>query len=284
MRIGSYDVAVVRDGIFLLDGGAMFGVVPKVLWERHHPPDEQNRVELALNCLLLRGEDRVIVVDVGMGDGYSEKEQRIYGLRRPDGGLVDDLARHGVGREDVTDVVLTHLHFDHAGGLVRHRDDGGVELTFPAARHWVQEQHLRWGEDPTERDRRSFDAARWRPLREEHADQLRILEGPGEFLPQIEGLMVNGHTSGQQLVLVGPPDGPRLLFCADLIPYASQVRVPWIMAFDLHPLLTLQEKKDVLARAVAEDWILVFQHDVDRVAARLSQEDGRIELAEVIEL
>ncbi len=284
MQIGIYEVSLVRDGVYLLDGGAMFGVVPKVLWEPHHPTDDSNRIELALNCLLLRGGERTILVDVGMGNGWTDKELAIYGLHRPEGGLVEDLARQGVAPEEVTDVVLTHLHFDHAGGVVTFSEEGRSELTFPNARHWVQERHLRWGEDPTERDRRSFLQDRWRPLREEHQDLLELLDGPGEFLPQIEALVVNGHTSGQQLVLVGEAGGQRLLYCADLIPFATQVRVPWIMAFDLHPLITLQEKKEILARAATEGWILFFEHDCRVTAARLGSESGRVVVREEVSL
>lgn len=284
MQIGIYEATAVSDGTYLLDGGAMFGVVPKVLWERQHPADDSNRIVLGLNCLLLRGDGRVILVDVGMGNGWSEKELKIYGLQRPQGNLVEDLARHGVAPEEVTDVVLTHLHFDHAGGVVTFDDEGGSALTFPQATHWVQQKHLDWGESPTERDRRSFLYDRWRPLREEKADLLKTLAGPGEFLPQIEALVVNGHTSGQQLILVGDPEGQRLLYCADLIPYASQVRVPWIMAFDLNPLITLEEKKEILARAATEEWILFYEHDPRITASRLQVSEGRVEVGETVTL
>jgi glyoxylase-like metal-dependent hydrolase (beta-lactamase superfamily II) len=284
LQIGLYEASVVRDGTYFLDGGAMFGVVPKVLWSKHHASDEANRIELALNCLLLRGDGRVILIDVGMGNGWSEKEQRIYGLSRPEGGLVDDLARQGVAPEDVTDVVLTHLHFDHAGGVVTFAADGSSRLTFPRAKHWVQEKHLRWAEDPTERDRRSFLSERWRPLRGENVELLETIDGPGEFLPELEAIVVNGHSSGQQLILVGPKGEQRILYCADLVPFASQVRIPWIMAFDLNPLITLQEKKEILARAATEGWILCFEHDNQMTAARLSAEDGRVEVAEEVPL
>ena len=262
----------------------MFGVVPKVLWREHHRSDDDNRIELALNCLLLKSEDRTILVDVGMGNGYSKKELGMYGLQRPQGGLVDDLQRQGIAPEEVTDVILTHLHFDHAGGVVTFDEDGSTRLTFPRARHWVQEQHLRWAEAPTERDRRSFMTQRWGPLRGEQANLLHLVEGPGEFLPEIEAIVVNGHTSGQQLILIGPPGEQRVLYCADLVPYASQVRIPWIMAFDLNPLITLEEKKEILARAVTEDWILVFEHDMETPAARVVSSGSHLAVGEKIAL
>ena len=151
-KFGNYECDIVSDGHYRLDGGAMFGVVPRVLWERKHEPDEANRIVLALNSLLARDDERVVLVDCGMGDIWSDADADMYGLARPEGGLVDDLRRKGVDPAEVTDVVLTHLHFDHAGGVI----DGNGNLVFPRATHWVQGKHLRWAKDPTERDRRSF--------------------------------------------------------------------------------------------------------------------------------
>jgi len=281
VQIGPYEVTAVHDGTYRLDGGSMFGVVPRVLWERQHPPDERNRIEIALRCLLLRGEGRVILVDNGMGRGWSEKERDIYGLRRERGDLLEDLARHGVAPEEVTDMVLTHLHFDHAGGTVRVPGEDDT-LTFPRATHWLQTRNLEWAEQPTERDRASYRGERWAPLRGH--PQLRLLDGEQEFLPSLRALPVHGHTPGQQLVLVGGIDEPRLLYCADLLPFASHLRMPWIMSFDLHPLLTLTEKQQLLQRALAEDWILCFEHDPAVEAVRVERRDGHCVVAEELSL
>ena len=283
MQIGPYRVTVVRDGHYRLDGGAMFGVVPRVLWEKIHPPDEANRIELALNCLLLRSPDRTILIDTGMGGGWSAREIEIYGLERPQGDLIADLRRQGVEPGQVTDVVLTHLHFDHAGGAVRRDDDGRVEAAFPAATYWLQQQHLRWGRAPTERDRRSFRPEDFEPLMAEDG-RVRLLEGPGEFLPGLRAHVVSGHTPGQQVIEIGDAHSPHLLYAADLIPFASQVHVPWIMAFDLNPVLTLREKKDLLARAVLDDWVVVFEHDPRVAAARIEHAEGRYRVREEVEL
>lgn len=277
MQFGPYDVQVVSDGSYLLDGGSMFGVVPKVLWQGRHPADHDNRIELALNCLLLRGDGRVVLIDTGMGDHWTPREREQYGLLRPEGGLLDDLRRKGVSPQDVTDVVLTHLHFDHSGGVVRW-DGGSPSLNFPRAVHWLQQQNLEWAQHPSERDRRSFREADLQALLQQPT-QLRLLKGPGEFLPAISATVVSGHTPGQQLLRIG--DGERsLLFCADLVPFASQVRLPWIAAFDLHPLLTLEEKKELLANATAERWILVFEHDPKIPAASIEYRDGAFVLRE----
>lgn len=279
MNFGPYDCQLVSDGHYLLDGGSMFGVVPKVLWERQHPADESNRIVLALNCLLARGDGRVVLVDCGMGHHWSEQELDVYGLQRPAGDVVEALGRAGVAPAEVTDLVLTHLHFDHAGGMVR--DDG--TLTFPHATHWIQSQHLRWAHDPTERDRRSFRADILEAIDSDLCD-LRVIDGAQEILPGIEVLPVHGHTPGQQLVLLGDPEGERLLYAADLVPYASQVHLPWIMAFDLNPLLTLQEKREILARAVFEEWVLLFEHDERIPTATVVFEDGRYRVGREVEL
>ncbi len=281
MRFGPYDVSVVTDGSYRLDGGSMFGVVPKILWERIHPADEHNRIELALRCLLVRGEGHVVLVDCGMGDGWGERERRIYDIRRDGGGLLADLQRQGVAPQDVTDVVLTHLHFDHAGGAVT-REGGAPRPTFPRATHWVQGQNLEWARQPTERDRRSFRSVDWETLLE-HEGQLRLLQGPREILPGLTVMVVNGHTPGQQLARIGDRDA-TLLFCADLIPFASQLRVPWTMAFDLNPLLTLTEKKQILAQANAEGWVLAFDHDPRVQACTIEYRDDGFVLREEVQL
>ncbi len=280
MQDERWSVAILSDGFYLLDGGSMFGVVPRVLWEKKHEPDDKNRVVLALNCLLLRNGERIVLVDNGMGDGWSEKELAIYGLQRPNGNLVEDLSRHGLAPEQVTDVILTHLHFDHAGGTITHEGEKS-RLTFPNAVHWLQKSNLQWAESPTERDRASYLRPRWEPLLEEKG-RLELVDGAKEIMPGIRTLPVSGHTPGQQLVVVNGEEGP-VLFAGDLIPFASQLRVPWIMAYDLNPLLTLSEKKDILARAAAEDWTLVFEHDREIPAARIESTDRGYAVREQVE-
>lgn len=276
---GNYDCDIVSDGHYRLDGGAMFGVVPRVMWQRKHEPDEDNRIVLALHSLLARSAEHTVLVDCGMGDIWSDADADLYGLERPRGGLLEDLARKGVQPADVTDVVLTHLHFDHAGGAI----DRSGNLVFPQATHWVQAKHLRWAKDPTERDRRSFRRDILRAVESDACD-LRVVEGQDTILPGIDVLPVHGHTPGQQLVLVGEHEGDRILHAGDLVPYASQVHLPWIMAFDLNPLLTLQEKKDILSRAVFEEWVLLFEHDDEIPAATVTFEEGRYRVGREVEI
>jgi len=282
VKFGSFDIRVVSDGEYRLDGGSMFGVVPKPVWEPLHPADEHNRIRIALNCLLMKGNGRVVLVDTGMGHGWDEKQIERYGLQRPEGDLLDALRRDGVDSGDVTDVILTHLHFDHAGGAVRF-DGERTEPTFANARYWLQKTNLKWAENPTLRDRRSYRRERWESLLE-LGDRLELVDGDRQIFPDVFVRAVNGHTPGQQLVIVHDDEGPALCYCGDLIPLASHVHLPYIMAFDLNPLITLNEKRDLLIQAATEDWTLVFEHDSERVAAKVSADEGRFSLGEVVEL
>ena len=265
MRLGDWSFRVFTDGDFWLDGGAMFGVVPRVMWEKHHAPDNKNRIAMTLRCLLAEYGDRRILVDTGLGDRWSDKHRAIYAIERTRGHLVGALAAAGVSTDAITDVVLTHLHFDHTGGTIR-EVDGRLEPMFPNARHWVQEKHWRWAQSPTDRDTASFRPDDFRPL--EAAGLLELVDGAREILPGVKVRPVNGHTPGQQIVEFHTGAG-TVVYCADLIPLHSQVRVPWIMGYDLNPLLTLEEKRTFLSRAAEEDFLLVFEHDADVECCRV---------------
>ena len=271
MQLGDWTFRTFSDGDFRLDGGAMFGVVPRVMWERHHQPDEQNRIAMTLRCLLAEHGDRRILVDTGIGDRWEQKHREIFAIERGRGHLVGQLAAAGVSPGSITDVVLTHLHFDHCGGTIR-AANGGLEPMFPNARHWIQEKHWRWALKPTERDRASFRIDDFQPLAD--TGLLELVDGPAEIIPGVRVNPVNGHTSGQQLVEFHTGRG-AVVFCADLIPLASQVRVPWIMGYDLNPLLTVDEKRRFLSRAVEEDYLLVFEHDADVECCRVVFDEGK---------
>jgi len=257
MQRGDWTFHAVSDGGFRLDGGSMFGVVPRVMWEKHHKPDDQNRIDLSLRCLLVQHGERKILVDTGIGDRWEEKHRKIFAIERRPDQLVEELRALGVEPDDVTDVILTHLHFDHCGGTIREGDDG-LEPTFPNATHWVQDKHWRWAHQPTDRDRASFRIDDFDVL--EAAGKLELLPGAGEFMPGVRATPVNGHTPGQQVIEFHTGEGV-VAFVGDLLPLASQLRVPWIMGFDLNPLLTLEEKKMFLSRALEDDFTLVFEHD-----------------------
>jgi glyoxylase-like metal-dependent hydrolase (beta-lactamase superfamily II) len=280
MRIGSYELHVVDTGRFALDGGAMFGVVPKTLWQRTNPPDEKNRIPMAARALLLKGGGRTILIDTGNGVKYDEKLASMYGISLARHTLLESLARLGLSPEGVTDVVLTHLHFDHAGGSTVLRDGKAVP-TFPRAVHHIQREQWEAALHPTERDRASYFPENFVPL-EDHG-LVRFSEGDGELVPGMRVLTQHGHTAALQCPLIS--DGKTtLLFAADLVPTSSHVPLPWIMAYDLRPLSTLEEKRILLGRAAEEGWIVYFEHDPDVAAGTIHRTDKGLALKERIDV
>ncbi|HUT99811.1 MAG TPA: MBL fold metallo-hydrolase [Myxococcota bacterium] len=273
MRIGAYEALAVLEGTFLLDGGAMFGIVPRPLWSRYHAPDEQGRIVMALRALLLVGRGRRILVDCGIGRRFGDKQQKIYRHLQNEGGIAGALARLGFATDDITDVIATHLHFDHVGGMLTREDNGGLRPTFSKARLHVQEECFKWAVHPSAWDGGSFfggDFAAW-----EREFDLRLARGDCEIAPGVRVKVVGGHTPGQQVVVV--EEGPgALVYCADLIPTAAHIRLPYIMAYDQRPILTLEEKKVLLARALEENWVLFFEHDPKVTACRLEEKNGEV--------
>lgn len=268
MKIGPYEARSIETGTFALDGGAMFGVVPKPLWEKEHPADERNRIRMAARALLLRGGGRTVLIDTGNGESRDPKRTDIFKFDRSASDLLTSLQREGVQPDDVTDVILTHLHFDHAGGATR-EIDGVLRPTFPNARYYVQRAQWEAAERATERDRASFIGEHYLPLMAGH--QLELVDGAGELLPGIRVLTLFGHTTALQCPLVS--DGATTLFyCADLVPLRSHVRLPWIMGYDLRPLVTLEEKRKILKQAAEEKWVLFFEHDPDVAAAFVARD------------
>jgi glyoxylase-like metal-dependent hydrolase (beta-lactamase superfamily II) len=265
MIIGQYKIYSIETGRFALDGGAMFGVVPKPLWGKMNPPDDRNRIELAARSLLIVGNGRKILVDNGNGPKFSNKQIDIYRLDTSRFELHQSLKEQGFSSDDITDVILTHLHFDHAGGST-YRTNGELRPTFPKARYYVQKAHWQQALSPTEKDRGSFMADDFIPLKEHGI--LEFVEGEFELFPGISLMVMNGHTAAQQLPKVS--DGKTtILFCCDLFPTTSHIPLPYIMAYDLRPLTTLEEKKKVLKKAVDEDWILFFEHDPVTIAGKV---------------
>lgn len=272
MTIGPYTVYPIETGSFALDGGAMFGVVPKMLWEKTNPPDERNRIPMAARALLLIGGGRTILVDVGNGAKFNERLTSIYKIDVSRADLLSSLRSRGVAPDDVTDVILTHLHFDHAGGSTC-RENREIRPTFPHARYHVQKDHWKAAHNPTERDRASFFPDDYMPLHERGV--LHLVDGEGELFPGITVRLMHGHTTALQCPVIS--DGRTTLFyCADLMPTVSHVQLPWIMAYDLRPLVTLEEKRTILARALDEQWILFFEHDHATAAGRVRMSDRGI--------
>lgn len=280
MRLGRFELHQVRDGTFALDGGAMFGVVPRPLWEGKHPPDERNRIELALRCLLVVDGKRKVLVDDGIGQVWDGKHRDIYAIDHSRHDLDRELARAGLRPEEVTDVVLTHLHFDHAGGTTRY-EGGELALSFPNATYHLQRRNWKWAHHPSERDAGSFRPENFALL--ERSGRLHLLEGQTELYPGIQLFVSEGHTVGLQLVRV--TDGDRsLVFCADLIPTVAHLRSSWSMGYDLYPLTVIEEKKMLLAQAMEDGWILFFEHDPQIAACTVKEEGGEVVVDRVVEL
>lgn len=256
-ELGHLTIHEVRDGTLALDGGAMFGVVPKPLWERHCPADARNRVTLALRCMLVIDGKRRILVDDGIGTRWDGRHRDLYGISHDGLGVDAELGRAGLTREDITDVVLTHLHFDHAGGTVRD-EAGRLRLSFPNATYHLQRRHWKWAHDATDKDRGSFRPEDFALL--EKSGQLHLLEGGTELYPGVTLFVSEGHTVGLQLVRLEAAE-QTLVFCGDLIPTTAHLRPAWIAAYDLYPLTVIEEKKQLLAQAVEERWLLFLEHD-----------------------
>jgi glyoxylase-like metal-dependent hydrolase (beta-lactamase superfamily II) len=276
VRVGRYDVEIFSDGIFRLDGGAMFGVVPKVLWEKQKPADELNRVAMDMNCLLIRdGAGHVVLVETGAGPKLNEKQKRNFGIDTPPA-LLDELAKRDVRPDEVTLVVNTHLHFDHAGGNTRH-DGERVMASFPRASYVIQ--RIEWHDalHPNERTRASYLADDYAPL--EAAGRAELIDGDAELLPGLHVQRVQGHTRGTQVVRVSDA-GTTLWFSSDFMPDRHHLPLPWIPAQDLFPLDTLEAKRTFLAQAVSERWTVAFTHDVPRFG-RIDQVDGRYRFVEI---
>jgi glyoxylase-like metal-dependent hydrolase (beta-lactamase superfamily II) len=285
LSIGPYQVHAAPTGLFALDGGAMFGTVPKVLWEKSNPADDKNRIAMEARALLLTSPGRNILVDVGIGGDFIEKYgeklgkifAEIYAVDASGITLESSLAQQGLTRDDITDVILTHLHFDHAGGATTFRD-GRLQPTFPKARYYVQRRNLETAQQPNLRERASYYAPNFEPLIE--AGVLTLLDGDtDEILPGISVRVSNGHTQGQQMVRIHD-DKTNLVYCADVIPTSSHVRLAWVMGYDLDPLTLIEEKRQVLSPSADENWILFFEHDPYADAGRVERNQNDFRLKE----
>lgn len=275
MSRGKFSVDILSLERFRLDGGAMFGIVPKPLWERSCPADSANRIAMGCQCLLVRKDDRVILVDAGMGTKWDTKGREIYDLQSDDcDPLSFALSKHGLKLGDITDVIVTHLHFDHAGGLTRLDETGRLGPTLPQARHWVQAEHLEWALSPTEKDRGSFPSENIQPLIE--ADLFHLVRGEESLVSGLELHPLHGHTRGMQAVLI---EGEETVFYpADLLPMQAHLHLPYIMAYDIAPLVTLAEKKRFLRQAERDGWRLVFEHEPVGTSGRVEMFQGKYRL------
>jgi glyoxylase-like metal-dependent hydrolase (beta-lactamase superfamily II) len=278
-RLGALTLHALEAGLQRLDGGAMFGVVPKPLWERRIPADARNRILLALRCLLIETPDALVLVDTGVGGKEDEKFIDMYGIenRGEPTRLEDAIAAAGYRPDDIDVVINTHLHFDHAGGNTIRDPDGHVRPAFPRARHVVQRGEYEFAGAPNERIRASYMARNYQPIA--HARLWDLVEGEAEIVPGVFVLPTPGHTPYHQSVVVRSED-QTACFLADLIPTAAHLPLPWIMGYDLEPLVTLESKRVLLDRARPEDWLLIFEHDPSVPWGRLDPDSVRPALRE----
>jgi glyoxylase-like metal-dependent hydrolase (beta-lactamase superfamily II) len=289
LKIGPYQVYSIPTGQFGLDGGAMFGTVPKVLWERQIPADSQNRIPMEARALLLKGPKKNILVDCGNGRNFVEKYgeklgqkfSQMYNVDPGGPSLVKSLAKAGLAPDDITDVVFTHLHFDHCGGGTVW-ENGRIVPQFSQATYYVQKDNLTTARNPNIRERASYLAPNFEPLID--LDALTVVDGPqNEMLPGLSVEISNGHTLGQQWVKVS--DGSiTLAYCADVIPTSAHIRLAWVMGYDLNPLKIIEEKSALLSRAAEEQWYLFFEHDPKIDACKVIKNGGDFAVSEPINL
>jgi glyoxylase-like metal-dependent hydrolase (beta-lactamase superfamily II) len=259
-KLGSFKLHVLEAGGQRLDGGAMFGVVPKPLWQKRIPADERNRIPLALRCLLVETPNALVLIDNGVGNKESEKFHEIYGIENAGSPsrLETALQAAGFQPDDVDVVIDTHLHFDHAGGNTQRSDDGRIQLSFPKARYVVQRGEWDYAHWRNERIQASYLPHNYDPVFE--AGVLDLVDGETRILPGIDVLPTPGHTPHHQSVII-KSDDEVACFLADVMPTSAHLPLPWIMAYDVEPLVTLESKRKLLARARAEHWLLIFEHD-----------------------
>lgn len=281
----------INTGYFKLDGGAMFGVVPKSMWNKINPADENNLCSWAMRCLLIEDGDRLILIDNGIGDKQDQKFFSHYYLHGDDT-LDGSLAQHGFHRDDITDIILTHLHFDHCGGAIIKEGDKLVPA-FKNAMYWSNQEHWEWATKPNEREKASFLKENILPIQE--SGQLKFIEAPlmdwdsskplpeQTFSENISIRFVEGHTSAMMLPQIKWGD-KTIVFMADLLPGASHIPIPYVMAYDMFPLTTLNEKKSFLSEAVAKNYILFFEHDAKIECCDLVETEKGIRANKVFKL
>lgn len=256
MKIGKYEIKEILTPFFALDGGAMFGIVPKTLWKKSIEPDDQNRIPMGARCLLLISEDEKILIDTGIGSNWDEKFIKNYDVKFSNT-LIDSLENANIRKSDISKVILTHLHFDHTGGSVEY-NDGKYQPTFPNAEYIIQLEQYEWALNPTIKDKASYIPERYKTLHQ--FDQLVFLKGNYEINENIKLECFDGHTKSQQLVVIEDTSN-KVMFMGDLFPTSHHIHIPYIMSYDNFPLITAKEKEKVLKKAVDENMFLIFEHD-----------------------
>jgi len=270
MNIAGYRLYPILTSQFRLDGGAMFGIIPKTLWEKKMPSDELNRIQMVTRSLLLVSNDKRILIDTGNGDKWQEKFNKIYEIDTKSVSLDSSLAEVGFTAKDITDVICTHLHFDHIGGNTK-IENGKIVPSFTNAKYWMSKSNWEAANSPSEKDLGSFMQDDWAVLVEN--DMINFVKENMQFLPNIDFIISNGHTPGMILPVISD-NSNVLVYGADLIPTSAHIPLPWVMAYDVQPTVTIKEKKQLYIDAVDKNWMLFFEHDPDTVACTI-QHDGK---------
>jgi glyoxylase-like metal-dependent hydrolase (beta-lactamase superfamily II) len=273
LRLGDFDITGLRDGFFYLDGGAMFGVVPKTLWEKKCPADSRNRIKLALNSLLIRTPNAVVLVETGIGSKLRPKLAEVYGVEQKPG-LLGSLQGLGFAPEDIDFVINTHLHFDHCGGNTVRNENGEIVPAFPRAQYVIQKGEWEWALNPHEREKVSYLAENFQPLADYGV--LRLVDGDSPVADGVEVMLAPGHTARHQCVRV-KSGGRTLVYLGDLVPTSAHIALPYGMSYDLHPLENLESKRTLYEQAIAEDWILAFVHDPDQYFGQVEKVNRKYE-------
>jgi len=278
MKVGNYTLYSIETSQFSLDGGAMFGIIPKTLWEKEAPADEYNRIQMVTRSLLVVSNERKIIIDTGNGDKWDDKNRSRYNIDLDKINLSSSLEKYGFIPADITDVFCTHLHFDHAGGNTS-IEDGKIVPTFPNATYWIHQDNWDLANSPSEKDRGSYLAENWSVLAEN--GMIEYVTDRKEFLPGIEIMLTYGHTIGMMHPLI--KDGNNTVFyAADIFPMAAHVPLAWVMAYDLNPVQTIKEKRSLLPTMVDKNWTVFFEHDPLRQAGKVTMDGKHYRLKEAV--
>ncbi|RPH06312.1 MAG: MBL fold metallo-hydrolase [bacterium TMED46] len=278
MKIGDYDLYSIETSEFSLDGGAMFGIIPKPIWERKAPSDALNRIDMVTRSLLLCSDERKILIDTGNGTKWEEKYRHIYNINTSRYNIENSLTKYGFSADDITDIINTHLHFDHAGGNTK-IDDGSIVPTFPNAKYWVTKEHWELANHPSQKDSGSFIEHDWKVLAEN--GMIETVNGNEPFIKGIDSYITQGHTAGLLHPMIS--DGTKTLFYgADIFPLAAHISIPWVMAYDVQPVVTMKEKEILLPKMQDEEWILFLEHDPNIQACTVHQDGKHFKMNESV--
>jgi len=278
MKLGDFEVYPLLENVFHLDGGTMFGVVPKILWSRLVPADENNLITMHLNLLLVRTGEANVLIDTGLGDSLNDKMRKIYGLRASSN-LESELARYDLKPEDISHVVFSHLHADHSSGAIKIDSSGEKALRFPNARHYAQKQEWEDATHPNERTAATYLTDNLIVLQKSGA--LETIKGDLQITKGIRVWKTGGHTPGHQAVIV-ESKGEVLICPADIIPMSAHLKAPYIAGVDLNPLETMERKKEIIQRCVNDGWLLAFDHDVEVKICKLGKTEDKIEVKKIV--